>query len=207
MAFTNNKKIDKGDYMSEVESAGQSSKQVTKVKGSMLVGFVKAIKADTTGRFDDVLSDEAKTLIENRILAANWYPFEAYKNCFQAVCKVNAQSNPQIMYQFGQKAGEETMSSIYRTVFQKDSAEGVMESFAVIGNTVYDSVTVATEVIGDNEIKLTITDFDPDFEEWYQVGRGWIERTLELVLQKDVTSNIVDKSWDGAPATVIHMSW
>lgn len=184
-----------------------SEGKVSQVKGSMLVGFVKAIKADTSGRFDDLLSDEAKALLDERILAAKWYPFAPYKSCFQAVCKVNAQSNPDVMRLFGRKAGEETMSSIYRTIFNKNTAEGAMDSFRVIGNTVYDSVTLKSEMLGDSRIRMSFHDFDPDFAEWYLVGLGWIERTMELVLEKEVTSEIVEKSWEGAPATVFEMSW
>ena len=62
-------------------------------------------------------------------------------------------------------------------------------------------------MISDNEIQITISDFDPDFEEWYLVGLGWIERTIELVIDKELTSKIVERSWMGAPATVYRMSW
>ncbi|MFN3712319.1 MAG: hypothetical protein ACK4SX_01540 [Alcanivoracaceae bacterium] len=173
----------------------------------MLVGFVKAIKADTTGRLEPFLTDEAKDLLEERILAAKWYPFAPYKACFQAVCRVNAQSSPEIMRLFGRKAGEETMTSIYRTVFSKNTVEGAMESFRVIGSTVYDSITIRSDMLADNRLRISFHDFDPDFAEWYFVGLGWMERTLELVLGKDIRSEIVERSWEGAPATVFEMSW
>lgn len=181
--------------------------KVTQVKGSMLVGFVKAIKADTSGRFDDLLSDDAKALLDERILAAKWYPFEAYKSCFKAVCTVNAGSNPEVIRQIGRQASEEIMKSIYRTVFNRDTAEGAMESFSVISRTVYDSVTVNSAMLADNKVRISIHDFDSEFAEWYMMGQGWIERVLELVLDKDVTSDIVEKSWEGAPATVYEMRW
>lgn len=184
-----------------------SDVKVSQVKGSMLVGFIKAIKADSSGRFDGLLSDEAKALLDERVLAAKWYPFDAYKSCFQAVCKVNAASNPEVMRQFGKQAGEETMKSIYRTVFDKTDAAGVMDSFRVIGSTVYDSVRLESEALSDNRMRLSFHDFDPDFPEWYLVGLGWMQRTLELVLGKDVNAEVVEKSWEGAPATVFEMSW
>ena len=68
-----------------------SEAKVSQVKGSMLIGFVKAIKQDTSGRLEALLSDEAKALVQERILAAKWCPFEPYKSCFQAACKVDAQ--------------------------------------------------------------------------------------------------------------------
>ena len=181
--------------------------KVTQVKGSMLAGFVKAIKADTTGKLATAITDEARDLIQQRILTANWYPFAPYKSCFQAVCQVNARSNPEIMRQFGRKAGEETMTSVYRTVFSKNTVEGAMDSFRVIGNTVYDSLAIRSEISDDNKLRISFHDFDPDFAEWYFVGLGWMERTLELVLGKDVKSEIVERSWEGAPATVFEMRW
>lgn len=180
----------------------------TQVKGSMLAGFVKAIKADPTGRCEALLSDEAKKLLgETRILAAHWYPFAAYKSCFQAVCRVNAGSRPEIMRQFGHQAGEETMRKIYHSVFSKRDAASVMEYFRVIGTTVYDSATIRSEMMADNHVRISFHDFDPDFAEWYLVGLGWIERTLELVIEKPVTAVITEKSWEGAPATVFEMRW
>ena len=184
-----------------------SEEKTSQVKGSMLVGFVKAIKADPSGKLLAELSDEAKLIVEERILAANWYPFAPYKICFQAVCQINAQSNPEAMRQFGRKAGEETMSSIYRTIFNKTDAEGIMDSFRVIGNTVYDRITVKDEMIADNRIRISFHDFDKDFKEWYLVGLGWIERTFELAMKTTVNATILEKSWEGAPATVFEMSW
>jgi hypothetical protein len=180
---------------------------VTQVKGSMLQGFVKAIKADPTGRCWELLTEEAREIVQDHVLTAYWYPFDAYKSCFQAVCRVNGKSDPEIMRQFGRQAGEETMGSIYRTAIEKKDPLEVMDSFRVIGQTVYDCISIESEMISDNQIRITVSDFDPDFEEWYLVGRGWMERTLELALEKEVTSRIVEESWNGAPATVYKMSW
>lgn len=171
--------------------------KVTQVKGSMLAGFVKAIKADTTWKLTTAITDEARDLIQQRILTANWYPFSPCKSCFQAVCQVNARSNPEIMRQFGRKAGEETMTSVHRTVFSKNTVEGAMDSFRVIGNTVYDSLTIRSEIFEENRLRISFHDFDPDFAEWHFVGLGWMERTLELVLGKDVKSEISERSWEG----------
>ena len=181
--------------------------KVTQVKGSMVVGFVKAIKADKSGMCASFLNDEGKQLASGLVLASKWYPVEAYKSCVEAVCRVNAKSNPEIMRQFGRKSGEETMTAIYGTVFAKSNAQGAMDAFRQIVKNVYDSITIDSEMISDNEIEIRISDFDPDFEEWYLVGLGWMERTLELVMKKEVTSRIVDRSWMGAPATVFRMKW
>ena len=93
-----------------------SNAKVTQVKGSMLVTFVKAIKADKTGACEKLLTEEDKKVASSLILASKWYPFEIYKNCFKAVCKVNAKNRADVLREWGRFAGEETMSNIYKTV-------------------------------------------------------------------------------------------
>lgn len=181
--------------------------KVTQVKGSMLVTFVKAIKADKTGACKKLLPDEDKELVSKLVLASKWYPFETYKNCFKAVCQVNAKNNPEVLRQWGRLAGEETMTNIYKTVLNKTDADSALSAFQQVVKNVYDSIKIEKTMVSDNEILIKITDFDPDFQEWYLIGLGWIERTIELVIKKEVTSQIVEKSWLGAPATVFKMSW
>jgi len=97
--------------------------------------------------------------------------------------------------------------TIYKTVFNKKDAKSAMGNFQQIVKNVYDSINIKTEKVSDNELMIKITDFDPDFEQWYLVGLGWMERTIELVIKKDVKSQIIERSWLGAPATVFKMSW
>lgn len=173
----------------------------------MIVGFVKAIKADKSGQCFNLLSDGAKKLSGELILASKWYPFEDYKSVFKAVCKINGNSNPTILRQFGRKAGEETMTKMYGSVVARSNAQSAMNTFRLITQGVYDSISITSETLADDGIYITVNDFDPDFEEWYLVGLGWIERTLELVIKKDVTSKIIDKSWEDVLATVFQMNW
>ena len=184
-----------------------SQAMVTQVKGSMFVRFVRSIKADKSGQCESLLTDEAKEVAGSLILASKWYPFEVYKSCFEAVCRVYIKSDPEAMRQWGRMYGEQTMTEIYGMVFTKKDALAGMAAFRDIARNVYDSIGIESRMVSDNEIEITITDFDPDFEEWYLVGLGWIERTLELVIKQDITSRITQRSWLGDPATVYRMKW
>jgi hypothetical protein len=184
-----------------------SNVKVSKVKGSMLVTFVKAIKADKTGACAKLLTDQDKEVVSTLILASKWYPFEVYKNCFKAVCKVNAGNRADVLREWGRFAGEETMTNIYKTVLNKKDAQSALDTFRQITKNVYDSINIESTMVSDNEVLIKITDFDPDFEQWYLVGLGWIERTIELVIKKEVKSKIMERSWLGSPATVYKMSW
>lgn len=179
----------------------------TKAKGSMFITFVKAIKADKTGTCEALLTDEDKEIVSKLILQASWYPFETYKNCFKAVCQVNAKNNPRVLREWGREAGEATMTTIYKTVLQQKDAETAIDAYQLIVKNQYDSGGIEKIKVSDNEIVFKLVDFDPDFEQWYHVCMGWIERTIELVINKEVRSTIVERSWEGAPATVFKMSW
>lgn len=179
----------------------------SKVKGSMFITFVKAIKADKSGACEALLTDEDKEIVSKLILQASWYPFETYKNCFKAVCKVNGKNNPRVLREWGRIAGEHTMTTIYKTVLQQDDAESAINTYKHIVKSQYDSGSIEVVSSTDNEIVWKVLDFDPDFEQWYHLCSGWIERTIELVIKKDVRSTILERSWEGAPATVFKMSW
>jgi len=180
---------------------------MAKVKGSMFVTFVKAIKADKTGVYDKLLTDQDKEIISKLILQSSWYPFETYKNCFNAVCQVNANNNPETLRDWGRMAGESTMSTIYKTVVNQKDAAAAIRAFKQILGSMYDFGDIQEEVTAENEMIIKVLDVDPDFEAWYWVCQGWVERTIELVIKKKVTSEILERSWEGAPATVYKMSW
>lgn len=55
------------------------------VKGSILLDWVKAVRADKKGSYDKLLSDADKEIVARTILPSSWYPFETYMACFKAV--------------------------------------------------------------------------------------------------------------------------
>jgi hypothetical protein len=66
---------------------------------------------------------------------------------------------------------------------------------------------VSTEFVSDNEMIVSIEEYDPDFELCYYLFRGWLEKFIELCLHKAVQTEFAQKSWEGASATQIKMTW
>ncbi|MFW9988240.1 MAG: hypothetical protein ACFFC3_06255 [Candidatus Odinarchaeota archaeon] len=60
------------------------------VKGSMTIIIIKNIKASPKGLgpYNQILSDKAKELLNRRILAGSWYLYDAYRECFDALCSI-----------------------------------------------------------------------------------------------------------------------
>ncbi len=177
------------------------------VKGSMFIMFVKAIKSDKKGSFDKFLTDKDREVISKLILSSGWYPFETYKNCFLALSTVTANNNPNMLRDWGRVYGEETVKTIYKSILLKKDAKSAIEEYQRIFKNQFDFGRMEATIISDNEMTVAVKDFDKDFEPWYYVAQGWIERVIQLVIQKPVRSEIMERSWAGAPATVFKLNW
>ncbi|MFZ5564119.1 MAG: hypothetical protein ACOZBW_08690 [Thermodesulfobacteriota bacterium] len=177
------------------------------VKGSMFIMFAKAVRADKSGTLDQFLTDEDRAILAQRVLPANWYPFDTYKRCFAAVSTVVAKDSPATLIEWGRQYGETTMSSIYKTVLQKKDALSAVEAYGKVLKNQFDFGGIEAKMVSENEMTIKTIDFDPDFVPWYYVAQGWLERTIQLAIGKPVRSDITARSWDGAPATVFRMRW
>jgi len=177
------------------------------IKGSMFIMFAKAIRADKQGTFDKFLTDQDRKILSELILQTKWYPYDTYKNCFIAVSKVVVNNNPERLKDWGREYGETTMTTIYKSAFLKNDPLAAIKDYQRIFKSQFSFGRMEGEVISDNEINITVLDFDNNFEPWYYVSQGWMERFIQLVINKQVRSEILERSWAGAPNTVYKMNW
>ena len=63
------------------------------------------------------------------------------------------------------------------------------------------------EIISDNQVKLSFKDFERDWENFYHLALGWIQKFIELSIKKKVEAKFLKKSWEGADETEILLSW
>ena len=177
------------------------------VKGSMFIMFVKAIKSDKKGSFDKFLTDKDREVLSGLVLQSHWYPYETYKNCFVAVSRVIAGDDPKMLRDWGRIYGEESITTIYKSVLLKKDPRAAIEEYQRVFKSQFNFGRMEGKVTSDNEMTVTVYDFDKEFEPWYYVAQGWIERIIELVIKKPIRSEILDRSWAGAPATVFRLNW
>ncbi|MFP4445189.1 MAG: hypothetical protein ACLFPD_02950 [Desulfosudaceae bacterium] len=177
------------------------------VKGSMFIMFAKAINADKTGAYDQFLTAQDKKILSGEILNSAWYPHETYKNCFLALSTTLANNDPKTLTDWGRQYGQSTMETVYKLALKKDDPMEAVNTYKVVLKNQFNFGRMRSEQISDNTLHIHLEGFDPDFEPWYYVALGWLERFLQLCIKKPVSSKIVQKSWEGAPHTVFEMSW
>jgi len=178
-----------------------------RVKGSILVDFVKTIRADKTGVYERYLTPEDKAIVTGKILPSAWYPYETFKNCFNAIFEVLAKKNLDQARQWGKFYGEAIMSGIYKGLLRQDEPLEYIKKSQVHIKNFYDFGKI--EVISEkpNQVLIKAMDFDPSFPPLYYIMLGWWERTVELCGAKNIQSEFVRKSWEGAEDTAFRIKW
>jgi hypothetical protein len=172
---------------------------VKQVKGSMIKLTVKIMRLNKTGVYEKMLSDKAKELYNERILDPVWYSFEPYKECYNALCQVEANNDPRILMQWGRARGEELMTTIYHSV-KNVNIKTALYGYARFYRSVYNFGEVLGEFISDHELQVTFKDLDSGWKNFTYTAIGWVHRFFELCINKKITTE-ADNS------TVFSLTW
>ncbi|MFX1239163.1 MAG: hypothetical protein ACFFAS_03865 [Promethearchaeota archaeon] len=178
-----------------------------KIKGSLVKSCVIPARANKTGIYQKILTEQGKDLLKQRIFDSIWYSHDAYKELFNAVCKVEANNNKKIIIEWGKKFGEITMTSIYRGSIVEGSIEKALNKYARFHKMVYTIGTIKYEILSENHIIIAYADFDPEWENFYYLALGWLKKYLELCVGKQISHKIIKKSWEGAKDTTYEFTW
>ncbi len=177
------------------------------VKGTMLISFVKGIRANKSGVYENLLSEKDKEIVYQKILNGAWYPFETFKNCMNAVTQVEAKNNMEIVRNWGRDTGQTIMETIYKSALSKGDPQKAWRLYQRFFKLWFNFGYQDGDFISENALEVTFKEFDPDFKNFYHIAMGWSERFLELVIDKKVVSKFLAKSWESDEETIIHYSW
>jgi hypothetical protein len=164
------------------------------VKGILLKPILKAIRANKNGVYDELLSEKDREIISQKILTSLWYPFEVYKNGFNAILHVKANGNCELIRQASRKEGEIVMNSIDKSAFIKGDLKRSLEAFVRLFKLMFDFSCIEVKELSNNHTILEYIDFDTDFEVFFYAARDWTERFLELVVDegKKLNQNLLE---------------
>lgn len=177
------------------------------VKGSMVKLPVKSARANKTGIYQEKLSEKALELLDQRILDAAWYPFELYKELLNAVADIDGKNSPKALFKWGQRYGEVLMTSIYRRTVSVDDIHEAIAKYQSFHKQVYNFGSIKEEFLSDNELIASYVDFERDWECFYHIAFGWLQKFLELCLSKEVAYAFVSKSWESEKDTSFRFQW
>ncbi len=178
-----------------------------KVKGSVLIDFIKTIRADKSGVYQRYLTKEDQAIINQRILPSAWYPYATFRNCFNAIYEVLAKKNLDLVRQWGRLYGARIVDALYKGLLKQGQPLDYIKKYEVYIKNFFDFGKIEVEEEAPNQVLIRMIDFDPSFPPLYAIMFGWLERTLELCGAKSIKLEIVRKSWEGAQDTAIRFKW
>ena len=179
------------------------------VKGILFKLIVKAIRANKTGAYDELLAERDWEVISQTILPSVWYPFDVYRNCFEAIAKVEAKDNMEIIKNAGRHESEATMTTIYKSAIIEGNPIRSLEAFIRLFKLLFNFGRMEKEELSDNHFVVSYVDFEPNFKVFYYAASGWTEKLIELIIgeEKKIKSEFIKKSWEEGNKTTIKYTW
>jgi hypothetical protein len=180
---------------------------MARVKGTILVDFVKTIRADKSGVYKSYLSAEDMDIVSRRVLPSAWYPFETFKHCFNAVFEVVAKKNLETVRNWGRLYGSQIMTDVYRGLLKQGEPLEYFKKYPVYIKNFFDFGRVEVIEEKPNQVLVKFLDFAPDFAPLYYMVYGWLEKTAEICGARNLHSEIVSRSWQDPDDTAFRFSW
>ncbi|MFX1275131.1 MAG: hypothetical protein ACFFAT_08820 [Promethearchaeota archaeon] len=177
------------------------------VKGSLLKFFVMNVRANKTGVYDSILTEDEKKFVSQRILDVGWYPLEYYKKIFTAIAKVEVNGNAEKVEEWGYEFANKTIGRIYSRTKKKRSLNHAIKSYQSLIKLWFDFGYLTEEIISENEFNLVFDGEQPDFDLHYYIGMGWIRSFFEAYLDTKISTKFLKKSWEGDEKTIINLTW
>lgn len=180
-----------------------------RVKGSMVIDMVKAIRSFKDKQWDKYLTKEAQELVSQRILHAVWYPAEPALCCLRAIYQLIGQNNPKTAREWGRINGLRTFEETYKVLFSSkgDTTDTLKKLDTIATFSLFKGINAEIRQIGKNHTSFSFFSEDPRTEVVMYFVQGWIEILIEKTGGKNGKVEIVDKHWEGAKATVMDISW
>jgi len=181
--------------------------QARQIKGTLFKPWVVSIRANKSGIYDQYLSEEDKKYFNERILDSLWYPYEVFKKCFNAVCMIEAKENIEVIEKWGYLYGKGVLERIYKERLQIKELKTAVDSYNNLFKLWFNFGTQTGKIISDNEVHLSIQDFDKDFRLFYHISKGWMQGFFDAYLGTTVSAKFIEKSWEGSEKTTVKITW
>ncbi len=179
-----------------------------KVKGSLLVDYIRMIRANSELAWDEYLSKEDFDILEGRILPSSWYSFETFQRTGLAVYQLLAKGDLQAVWAWG-RISIEQLAKIYKQIVVPGDPLSGVKKFMILRGQFFNFEPIALEELGSKHVQIKVENesgFAGMEPFTYQLAGG-MERLIEMCDGHDVVVEIVKQSWKGDSETLIEARW
>jgi len=180
-----------------------------KVKGSLLLDYVRMIRANRDKEWERYLSGEDWEIINSRIIPAAWYPFETFVRAGMAVFYELAGGDLSISRAWGKTSMENLIKNIYKSVICDKDPMKALERFILLRRQFFNFSEQEFERVSDKHARIFF-DYGPDRyggDPYAAQFEGGVETIVEIAC--GFTPKIISsvKKQNGSNDIVFDITW
>jgi hypothetical protein len=179
-----------------------------KIKGTLLLDFVRMIRAFKDKDWNHYLTPQDWEVINSIVLPSKWYPVDLYKRCSLAAFKLIAQGNFEVARVNGQMSAKRLFETTYKSVTNTPEPITALKRFVMTWGSFSNFSMIKFEQVADKHARIHRLDSPGDGEIpfCYQM-QGMIETVVEMTGGKSCKVTFLEKAWEGASTTVFNITW
>ena len=174
------------------------------IKGSQLVGVVKALRAQGN-RARELTPTRLKGYFDARILAASWYPETDFRDLLLLLGRIVAPSIKGNVWRWiGYMGAERDFKGIYAAMIRPGDPEGTIKLLPLGWRQYRDTSELHYEGLGSGSAQVSLREYPVNCRELTEVNAGYFETALRLAGAFDPKVTIM--AWDESSAHW-HFGW
>jgi len=157
-----------------------------KVKGTWLVDYIKMIRANPDKNWDKYLTDEDREIVDSKVLASGWYPYESFNRLGKAVFQELAGGDLKIVKSFGRLFADNILQVYKNLCVEGDPAATISKVFA-LQRTFFKDIPALIEPVEKESnrfvVRINVSDMEREMgavDAFAYQYAGMIERLVEL---------------------------
>lgn len=178
------------------------------VRGLLFLDYVRMLRAQKTARVAELLTTEDLAYLATKIEPNAWYPMDSFERLGNAILALVA-NNDMFAVQLWGRYSASVLHKANPLLLEPNAPEETLHRFRVFRQTFFDFDALGVPLMHDGEAHIEVRYHMglPAEEAATHQTMGFFEGLLELAGATDVRSKLAEKSWAGAPRTLIVIRW
>lgn len=186
------------------------------VKGTILIDFVRLIRANQNLPWDKYLTPEDINFMKTRIMPSSWYPMEIYERMGYATFMLIGKGDLKNSRAFGAFSTQETFYNVYKNILFKEgeSPISMLKRFVVLRKQFSKHEDSSLEVmileeLENNKVvmKVAAPENGKFLEPYAYHLSGMLEKLLEIAGAQNPKAEILKMESEKEREIIIELSW
>jgi hypothetical protein len=178
------------------------------VRGVLFVDYVRMLRSQKAVDWSKHLAPEDLAFLQMQIDPAEWYPMASFERMGNAILATLTRGELFPVQLWGRYSAAQLRAANPMLLAPNDPPE-TLSRFRVLRETFFDFDALEVPLLHDDEAYIVVRyhmGMPAEEAAAYQT-MGFFEGLLELAGARDVRAEFQDRSWEGAPRTLLVIRW